>query len=131
MSWHDAQHRLAGADDSGAIGPDQRGPAFLGKAPQIALDHHHVLGRNPVGDRHDEPDPRVRRLHDGIGTECGRYEDDACRGARRPHGFLDGVEHGTVEVPRPTFPWVTPPTTLVPYAMDSFAWKVALSPVNP
>src|SRR6266581_8584272 len=31
----------------------------------------------------------------------------------------------------PPFPGVTPPTTLVPYAIISLAWKVPLSPVKP
>jgi hypothetical protein len=31
----------------------------------------------------------------------------------------------------PPLPGVTPPTTLVPYAIISRAWKVALSPVKP
>ena len=31
----------------------------------------------------------------------------------------------------PLFPGVTPPTMFVPYSIASFAWKLALSPVNP
>ena len=31
----------------------------------------------------------------------------------------------------PPLPGVTPATTFVPYSIASFAWKLALSPVNP
>src|SRR5438094_63021 len=38
VPWHDPQHRLAGADHTGAVGSDQPGATLLGIAPQVPLD---------------------------------------------------------------------------------------------
>ena len=98
VARHDAEHGLAGADDARAIRADHHRPAVLGIAHQIALHPHHVLRRNAVGDRADQPDAGVGGLHDGVGAESRRHEGDRGGGARRPHRFLHGVEQRAVEM---------------------------------
>src|SRR6266478_9009879 len=73
-------------------------PAHFGIAPQVALYAHHILRGNAVRDRHDQPDTRIRRLHDGIGAERRGDEDQARRGARVRDRFLHGVEHRPLQV---------------------------------
>src|SRR5207245_1419090 len=104
VARHDPQHRLAGADHAGAVGSDQAGPPLLGVPPQIAFDPHHILGGNAVGDRHDEPDTCVRRLHDGIGAVRSGHQHQRGDGAGGRDRFLDGIEHRPLEVPGAALP---------------------------
>src|SRR5206468_2406476 len=104
VPWHDPQHRLAGADHTGAVGSDQPGATLLGIAPQVPLDPHHVLGGHAVGNRHDEPDTCVGCLHNGVGAERGRDEDERGGGPGGRDGFLDGVEDRALEMGRTALP---------------------------
>src|SRR5439155_11328458 len=54
VTRHDAEQRFAGADDAGAIRPDELHAVFPGVAPHIALHPDHVLGRDAVGDGNTE-----------------------------------------------------------------------------
>src|SRR2546426_606815 len=98
VAWHDPHHRPARTDHPGAVRPDQRGAPFLRVAPQVPLHGHHVLGGDAVRDGHDQPDPRVRGFHDGVGAERRGDEDEARHGSRVRHRFLRGVEHGPAEM---------------------------------
>ena len=98
VAGHDAQHCLAGADDAGAVGADHGGAHFLAVAAQVALDAHHVLGRDAVGDDADELQAGVGRLHQRVGRERRRHEGQAGLGAGRLDGVLHGVEYRPVEV---------------------------------
>ena len=84
VARHDAEHGLAGADDAGAVRPDHHRAAVFGIAHQIALHPHHVLRRDAVGDRADQPDAGIGRLHDGVGAEGRRHEGDGGGGAGLP-----------------------------------------------
>ena len=83
--------------------PAQFGPTIVVRcvfriAAQIALDPHHVLRRNAVGDDAHQPQARIGRLHQRIGREGGRHEGEAGLGAGRPHRVLDGVEYRPVQM---------------------------------
>src|SRR5579863_615425 len=98
VAGHDPDHRFSGADDARAVGSDERRPLLARIAAEIALDAHHVLCGDPVGDGDREADPAVGRFHDRIARERARYENAARRGAGHPDGVLDRVEHGKPEV---------------------------------
>ena len=54
--------------------------------------------RNTVGNTDAKLDARVGRLHDAVRGKGRRHEDNTGIGAGRGHGFLDGIEHGPVEM---------------------------------
>ena len=103
MARHDAHHRLAGADQAGAVRPDQAGAPVFCIAPQISLDGHHVLSGDAVGDGDDQPDTRVGGFHDRVSAERCRHEDEARGRCRVRYRFLHRVEDGSVEVRDATF----------------------------
>ena len=98
VARHDAEHGLAGADDAGAVRPDDRGALVLRIAAQIALDAHHVLRGYAVGDDAHQPQSRIGRLHQRIRRIGRRHEREARLGAGGPHRILHGVEHRPVEM---------------------------------
>ena len=98
IARHDAEHRLAGADNPRAVWPDHHCSMVALIAQKIALHPHHVLRGNAVGDRAYELNPRVRRLHDGVGAEGRRDEGDAMGRAGLLDGFLHGVENRKAEM---------------------------------
>src|SRR4029079_4388857 len=93
MAGHNTEHRLAGADDAGAIRPNQHRAIGFRIAHHVALHPHHVLCRNAVGDRADQRHARIGSLHDAIRAKCWRHEGDAGLGARLLHRLLHSVEH--------------------------------------
>src|SRR5207245_2121312 len=64
----------------------------------VALDLHHVLRGDAVGDADAEFYPRIRRLHDRIGGKGRRHEDDAGLGAGLAHRAFHRVEDGQAEM---------------------------------
>src|SRR5664279_4792810 len=98
VARHDAKHRLAGADDAGAVRANHQCSMVALIAQQIALHPHHVLRWNSVGDRAYELYPGVGRLHDRVGAKGRCDEGDAMRGARLLDGVLHGVEHRQTEM---------------------------------
>ena len=98
VARHDAEHRLAGADDAGAVGADDGGALVLRIAPQVALDAHHVLRGNAVGDDADQPQARIGRFHQRIGRVRRRHEGEAGLGAGGVHRILHRVEYRAAEV---------------------------------
>ncbi len=77
----------------GVMMPGQFGPisrAF--GCRQEGLDAQHVGDRDPLGDRDDELDAGVGRLHDRVGRERRRHEDHRSVGAGRRARLLDRIE---------------------------------------
>ena len=114
------------------FGPTIIVPAVARIAHQVALHPHHVLSRDAVGDRADSLMPASAASMMASAQKAGATKVMRCVGAGLLDRFLHGVEqrHGRDGWP-PPLPGVTPPTTLVPYSIISFAWKVPLSPVMP
>src|SRR5258706_9844193 len=52
-----------------------------------------IAHRQPFGDAHDQPDPCVRGLVDGVDREGRGHVDDRCVRAGRAHRIGDAVEH--------------------------------------
>jgi hypothetical protein len=98
MPRHDAHHRLAGADGAGAVGPGQGHALFPLVAAHVALDAHHVLRRDAVGDADAKANTGIGGFHDRVRCKRRRHEHDAGLGAGLAHRVLDGVEHRPLEV---------------------------------
>src|SRR5690606_10065525 len=94
-----------GGDHAGAVGTDEAHAVLETEAQHEALDPHHVLGRDAVGYAHAQPDPGLRRLHDGIAREGWRHEHDACVRAGLSHCAPHGVEDRNALVDLPTLAW--------------------------
>src|SRR5207245_10216620 len=90
VARHDADLALAGRDDAGAVGADETGGAPL----EDALHAHHVEDGHALRDADDQLEPRVGRLHDGVGGAGGRDVDHRGVCAGRAHRLLDRVEDG-------------------------------------
>jgi len=88
VAGHDADLALAGGDYARAVGADQSGILTL----HVLLHLDHVQDRDPFGDAADHADAGVHRLHDGVGGEWGRDEDDRGVGAGIPNCFPHRVE---------------------------------------
>src|SRR5487761_2291205 len=98
MSWHDAQHGLAGADDARTVGAHHHGALVPGVAHQVALDPHHVLGGDAVGDDARAAQAGIGRFHQGV-CRVGRGDEGEARlGTGGGHGFLDGVKDGALQM---------------------------------
>src|SRR5581483_11138110 len=81
MTRHDADFALAGSNHSWTVRPEQaRRPAF-----KITFDPDHVHYRHAFGDRDDEVDAGIRRLHHRVGGERRRHVDHARVGAGFRH----------------------------------------------
>ncbi|EAU64946.1 conserved hypothetical protein [Stigmatella aurantiaca DW4/3-1] len=92
VARHDADLALGlGGDDAGAVRPDE---AHARLALQVALGPDHVVDGDALGDGDDEGDARVRRLHDGVGREGRRHEEDRGVGAGLLHRVRHRVEDG-------------------------------------
>ena len=85
---HDPDLAFPGRDDPGTVGADEARRLAL----ERALDLHHVVDGNALGDADDERDLRRGRLEDRVRREGRRDEDDAGVGARLLDGLLDSVE---------------------------------------
>src|SRR5205807_5424771 len=86
----DPHVRLARREDARAVRPDQPG-ATVGV--QLVEHAELVVGRNPLGDRDDQLDPRVLCLEDRVRGEAGRYEDHRGVGAGALDRVMERVEH--------------------------------------
>ncbi len=130
IAGHDADLALAGRDDAGAVGTDQPGvgPMCL----QVGHCAGHVDDRDALGDRDDQRDPGVGRLHDRVGRERRRHEDHRGVGAGLLHRLGHGVEDRDAQRRRRRPGRASsPPTRFVPYAWHCSAWNAPALPVMP
>src|SRR5690242_20846120 len=88
MARHDADLAFTWRNNTGAVRPDQSRAARLQELP----DAHHVERRNSFSNTDDQLDLGVCGLHDRVGSEWRRNEDDGCIGAGLVHRFLHGIE---------------------------------------
>ena len=93
MSRHDTEQCLAGADHTGAVGTDKLHALIHFVAAHVALDPHHVLRRNPVGNAYAGAQTSIGSLHDGVSRERRRDKHDAGLGAGCRYRSLDGIEY--------------------------------------
>ena len=82
---------LPGVMMPGQFGPEQAGAREV--ADERVVDERLVLGRDALGDAHDEPDAGLGRLEDRGGRRLGRDGDERRRGPGGLDGVGDGVEH--------------------------------------
>ena len=61
----------AGGDNAGTVRSDEPG----GRPGKRGLDLDHVAHRDTLGDRHDQLEPGIDRLKDGVSGEGRRHED--------------------------------------------------------
>ena len=92
MPRHDSEQRLAGADYTGAIGANKLHTLIRFVAAHIALDPHHVLRRNAVGNAYASSQPSIGGLHDGVSRERRRNKHNAGLSTGCRHRVLDGIE---------------------------------------
>ena len=62
-------------------------------AAHIALDPHHVLGRDAVGDCYAVLNPGVGGLHDRIGGERRRHKNNAGLGVGLAHRVFNRIKY--------------------------------------
>ena len=86
----DAEFRLPGGEEAGAVRPDETGLFAL----HVAAYLHHVEHGDVLGDADDEVELRINRLEDGVRRKACGDVDDGCRCARCLDGVGDGVEDG-------------------------------------
>src|SRR5690606_984528 len=91
---HDTHLAFIGRDPTGAGGSDQGAVVCA----DVLAGRHHVLHGDALGDAYDHLDAGGGGLHDGIGGERGRHEDDAHVSAGGLHGIAHGLEHRPVQV---------------------------------
>src|SRR6266436_6461923 len=74
----------------------------LGVAPQVALDPHHVLRGNAVGDDADQPQARVGGFHQRIRRVRRRHKGQTGLGAGGLHRVFHRIEDRAVQMRLPT-----------------------------
>src|SRR5690606_10008673 len=94
IAWHDADLRLAGRDDAGAVWSDQAHAQFVA----LHLHIQHVQGRNAFGDADDQLDTGKRRFQDGVLAERGWYVDNRGLCSGIGDSLCNGVEHRQIQV---------------------------------
>src|SRR5262249_44731175 len=97
VARHDADLRLAGRDEAGAVRPDE--PTRV--AAEEGLDADHVRDGGAFRDAHYERHASVGGFHDGVSGGGRRHEDEGAVRARGLHRFLHGVPDGKALVDRP------------------------------
>ena len=76
-------------DEPGTVRPDE--PAV--PLPDERQRPYHVQGGNPFGDADHKRNARIRRLHDRVGGNRRRHEEDRGVRARLAHRGRDRIEH--------------------------------------
>src|SRR5665213_125503 len=95
---HDAEHRLARTDDTGAVRAHERRAPLARIAQEVAFYRHHVLCRYAIGNDADEPQACVRRLHEAVSGKRRRNKGKTRIRAGRLYRLLDRIKHRSIKM---------------------------------
>ena len=111
VARHDSNLALAWGDDAWTVGADHPTVRTL----HVGMHAGHVVGRNPLRDRHNQLDSRINSLTDRIRGEGGGTKPPS-HSRRFPFELPQRYWWNLGLKDLAAFAWVTPPTRRVPYS---------------